>query len=157
GGAVEDEGSSPGFKEGTTTPPSAETGGSVDFGAVETADPDEPVDATAPVAPVERIGIPCWPCNVEVARKLVDPVNPARTPALLPREPPPPRCALAESMVSASAARAATRISDGLRSRHVNMMAPSDTIGEPSGHSRAPVRPSTKVLMLLVGADEVMG
>jgi hypothetical protein len=101
-----------------------ETGGSADF---------EPVDATAPTALVDccgrRIGDPCWPRSVGAARTAVDPVNPARALALPPRDPPPPR-ALAEPIVSANAARAATRTSDGLRSVHVNMMTRSHTLGE---------------------------
>ena len=104
--------------------------GSADFGAVETADLDELVDATAPVALVDccgkLLGVPC----VGALRMASDPVNPPRIPGLPAREPSPARCALAESIVSASAAKLATRISDGLRSVHVNIMVPLDTPGE---------------------------
>jgi len=110
--------------------PALVVGGSADFGAVETAD-REPVDATGPFDLVDscgkRIGVPC---SVGAARTAADPITPACIPALLPREPPPPRCALAESIVSANAARATAKTSDGLRSVLVNMMVPSDTLGE---------------------------
>jgi hypothetical protein len=90
-----------------------EAGGSAEFGALKTAD-REPVGAIAPCDLVDswRIGIAC---SVGAARTATDPA-PACIPTLPLREPPPPRCALAGSIVSASAARAAARISDGLRS-----------------------------------------
>jgi hypothetical protein len=110
--------------------------GSADFGAVETADRNEPVGATALVAPVDscgkRMGVAC---SVGAARTASDPLNPARIPALPAREPSPPRCALAESIVGASAPRAAIRVSHDLRSVHVNMMVPSDTLCKLSGLS----------------------
>jgi hypothetical protein len=143
GGGVGAVDNAPEFNSNNTAP-ALEAGGSADFGAVETADRSEPVDPTAPTALVDccgkRIGAPCWPRNAGATRTAEDPVNPARALALPPREPP---RAVAESIVSANVARAATRISDGLRSVHVNMVARSIT-------SSASLRPESGALQ---GAD----
>jgi hypothetical protein len=97
-------------------------GGSPDFGAVTVA--------AALVIPIDccgrRINIPCWTC---VGAMCAVDADPARIPAPPPLEPPlrepPPSCALAGSIVSASIARAAISSNNELANLHVNMTVPA--------------------------------
>ena len=135
------------FNRNSRAPP-LEAGGSAEFGALKTAD-REPVGAIAPCDLVDscgkRIGVAC---SVGAARAATDPI-----PTLPPREPPPPRCALAASIVSASAARAAARISDGLRSVLIEILITSNTLGKLSSRP-FPQSGVCKVVTLPTGADE---